>query len=127
MSATDDIKDLARKSIWTAPWPSRGAIQRRPPFLPPASPPAGEGGVGDLRRRTEAAGAHSPPPPALLVGDEILDSCRYGPCCANLVHVGPPVGCRFWMDLSTLQPGPIPFHPLSVSHVLKHHTGGTAY
>src|SRR3990170_2789626 len=83
-------------------------------------PPAGEGGIWYLCRRAEAAGAQSrPPAAALLEGGDALNSCGHRPGCANLVHVGPPVASS--LSLSTLQPGPTSFHPLPVSHVLKHY------
>src|SRR3972149_6450860 len=113
MSATDDVKDLARKGVWTAPWPSRAAMQRRLPVLPPASPPASEGGVRNLSHGTEATSAQPPAALALLVGNNVLNPCGHRPRCANLMHVGPPVAVDFLMVLPTLQPGPAPLHPLS--------------
>jgi hypothetical protein len=107
-----------------APWAS-GTVEEAPlPLAAPGRPPASEGGVRDLRRFTEATGTQARMPATqLLEGDDVTDPCRYGPGCARLVHVGPPVdrSVAFLSAYPTV--GPAFVHPLSVSHVLEHHNG----
>src|SRR3972149_5404313 len=99
VSAANDVQNQAGEGARATPRSPRPPVQGLlPPRLPPG-PPAGEGGVGGLRSRAEVAGANPPPTATLLEGDDVPNPCRRRPWCANLVHVGPPVGCRLLLCL----------------------------
>jgi hypothetical protein len=124
VNPADDVQHAALESGGAAPRASATVEEAPLPLAAPGRPPASEGGVRDLRRFTEATGTQARMPATqLLEGDDVTDPCGYGPGCARLVHVGPPVD-RSVVFLSAYPTvGPAFVHPLSVSHVLEHHIG----
>src|SRR3989337_4155898 len=97
VSSADDVQNLSGQGARAAARPP-GTIQEGFVALSlPTGPPAGERRVRHLRYHAEAASAQSgPPAAALLEGDDVANPCRCRPCCANLVHVAPPVVCRLF-------------------------------
>src|SRR3989304_5287952 len=60
LSAANDVQNLSGEGARATPRSPRPSVQGLLPLPLPSGPPAGEGGVGDLRSRAEGAGPHPP-------------------------------------------------------------------